>query len=63
MFHIVHSPRFTLLAPMKLTFGIDTRDQRFGYSSPIVNIDSVKLNSFGGKRCSFNSAVSWAAVL
>jgi len=50
MFHIVHSPRFTLLAPMKLTFGIDTRDQRFGYSSPIVNIDSVKLNSFGGKR-------------
>jgi len=30
MFHIVHSPRFTLLAPMKLTFDIGTSDQTFG---------------------------------
>jgi len=52
MFHIVHSPRFALLAPLKPTFSTDTSDQRFGYSGQIMNMDSVKLltNSFGGNR-------------
>ncbi|KAK5618107.1 hypothetical protein CRENBAI_022128 [Crenichthys baileyi] len=52
MFHIVHSPRFMLLAPLKLTFGIGMSDQRFGYSSPVVYIDPVELptDSSGGNR-------------
>lgn len=33
IFHIVHSLRFPLLAPLKPTFGIGTNDPRFGYSS------------------------------
>ncbi|MEQ2190271.1 hypothetical protein GOODEAATRI_034063 [Goodea atripinnis] len=46
MFHIVHSPRFGLLAPLKPS------DQRFGYSSPAVYIDPVELptDSSGGNR-------------
>jgi len=58
MLHIVHSPRFTLLAPMKPTFGIGTSDQRFGYSSPT----KLSTNSFGGNR-SFYSVECWAAVV
>jgi len=58
MFHIVHSPRFTLLAPMKPTFSIGTSDQRFGYSSPT----KLPTNSFGGNR-SFYSVECWAAVV
>lgn len=33
IFHIVHSPRFLLLTPLKLTFGIGMSDKRFGFSS------------------------------
>lgn len=33
MFHIVHSPRFPLLVPLKLTFSNGTSHQRFGDSS------------------------------
>ncbi|KAL1268367.1 hypothetical protein QQF64_033730 [Cirrhinus molitorella] len=52
MFHIAHSAGFSLLAPLKLTFGIGTNDQRFGYSSPAMYIDPVELptNIFGGNR-------------
>ena len=52
MFHIIHSPRFALLAPLKPKFGIGTRDQRFGYSSPTMSIDPVELlrNSLGRNR-------------
>jgi len=52
MFLIVHSPRFALSAPMKSTFGTGTSKQRFGYSSPPLNFDSVELlmNRFGGNR-------------
>ena len=68
MFHIVHSPRFALLAPLKLTFGIGTSDQRFGYSSPVVYTDPVELltDSSGGNRrveVHIYSAVIWAAVV
>ena len=52
MFHIVHGPRFALPAPLKPTFAIGTSDQRFGQSSPTMNIDPVELltNSFAGNR-------------
>ena len=52
MFLFVHSPRSALLAPLKLTFGIGTSDQRFGYSSLTMNIDTVELptSGFGGNR-------------
>jgi len=37
---------------MKPTFGIGTSDQRFGYSSLTMNINSVEppTNCFGGSR-------------
>lgn len=40
-FHIVHSPRFPLLASLKLMFGTGTSVQKFDYSSPAIKIDPV----------------------
>jgi len=49
MFHIVHSPRFALLAPIKPTFVICTSDQMFGYSS-LIRLYEAPDKSFGGNR-------------
>lgn len=64
MFDIVHSPRISLLAPLKLVFGIGTIDQssrpclltRWS-SRPTVLVETGQLSY------SFNSAVSWSAMV
>lgn len=50
--HIINSPRFTLLAPLKPIFGIGTQGQKFGYRSQVMYFDPVVLlmNSFDGTR-------------
>lgn len=61
----VHFTLSTLLAPLKLKFGIAMSDQRFGYCSLTLN-DPVGLEQFlvGSVKswCTFSYAVSWAAV-
>lgn len=54
MFHLVHSPRFPLLAPLKLTFSKGTSNQMFGYSSLTMDTDSVLFCS--GHRCTTRHA-------
>ncbi len=68
IFHIVHSPRFTLLAPLKSTFGIAMSDQGLAIAARpwISTLWSSRRTVFveiGELRCKLNSAVSWAAVV